>query len=113
MDVQTAISIVLGVIAVSTAAGLGLLRGTVVGLREQLDDERKLSTSLRAQRTEDRALIVRLQGDLEALGRVVTGEAHWIAIGQELTEHHDAAVSHWEVERGLLREIRDNTQENK
>lgn len=108
---QALISIGLGIVAIFTLAGLGLLRGTVTGLRESLDDERKTSASLRTQREEDRTKIAQLQTDLAALGRVVTGEAHWIAIGDALAEHNTRAAAHWTTEQGLLSEIRDELRE--
>lgn len=110
MDWQNLISVGATIVALTTLAGLGLLRGTVIGLREQLNDERGLTASLRARRDEDAAKIAQLTTDLAALGRVVTGEAHWIAIGHQLDEHHEHATLHWDAERQLLTEIRDNTQ---
>lgn len=107
MEWSQLLSIALTVSTVGTLAGLGLLRGTVTNLREQLRDERDLSASLRQQRTEDRSKIDQLTTDLNALGRVVTGEAHWIAIGQQLDVHHDAAAEHWRIERDLLTDVRD------
>lgn len=113
MPYSDLISVGLAIVSITTLAGLGLLRGTVIGLREQLGDERAAAASLRIQRTEDRAKIDQLTRDLDALGRVVTGEAHWIAIGHQLEEHHEHASAHWNVERRLLTEIRDNTKADK
>lgn len=110
MDWQNVISVGATIVALTTLAGLGLLRGTVIGLREQLRDERDLSKSLRERREEDSAKIGQLSTDLAALGRVVTGEAHWIAIGHTLDEHHEHAETHWTLERELLTEIRDNVK---
>jgi hypothetical protein len=109
VDWQNVISVGATIVALTTLAGLGLLRGTVIGLREQLNDERGLTASLRARRDEDAAKIAQLTTDLAALGRVVTGEAHWIAIADQLEEHHGVAVIHWKNERELLDEIRKNT----
>ena len=102
------ISVGATIVALTTLAGLGLLRGTVIGLREQVRDERDLSASLRTRHAEDAQKIGQLSTDLAALGRVVTGEAHWIAIGQQLDLHHASAAEHWTEQRVLLTEIRDN-----
>lgn len=110
MDWQNVISVGATIVALTTLAGLGLLRGTVIGLREQLNDERALTKSLRERRDEDTRKIAQLTTDLDALGRVVTGEAHWIAIAHQLDEHHGVAVQHWTVEQQLLTEIRENTK---
>lgn len=101
------LSIGLTVSTVATLAGLGLLRGTVTNLREQLRDERDLAGSLRQRLTEADSRLEVLSNDLNALGRVVTGEAHWIAIGQQLDQHHDEARAHWQVEAQLLRDVLD------
>lgn len=107
------ISVGATIVALTTLAGLGLLRGTVIGLREQLNDERGLSASLRTRREEDGAKIAQLTTDLAALSRVVTGEAHWVAIGQQLDQHHERATEHWQEQRTLLTAIRDNLKGSK
>lgn len=107
MEWGEVLSIVLTVSTIAGGAAMGLLRGTVTNLREQLRDERDRSNSLIQQRTEDRATIDQLKTDLTALGRVVTAEAHWIAVGQQLDQHHDEARAHWHAEKDLLREVRD------
>lgn len=91
-----------GILVISSLAGLGLMRGTIVNLRENLADARaeiadkdRRITQLETDRTVDR-------GDLDALRRVVTGEAHWTAIEQKLEQHHDAAVHHWQADEELL-----------
>jgi hypothetical protein len=104
----------LSVLSLATLAGLGLLRGTVVNLREQLKDSREETAALRAtraddqaERAEDHAKIARLSADLEAVGRVARGEAHWVAIGHQLEEHHEKATVHWERDEELLNRIVD------
>lgn len=114
MDWALVLQVGLAVVSVGTLTGLGLLRGVVTNLREQLHDERELNASLRLRRTEDEAAIAQLQTDLNALGRVVTAEAHWIAVSEALETHHNAVTGHWEAaaahwrdELTLLRRIAD------
>lgn len=104
MQFNDFLSAALGIVSIATLAGLGFLRGAVVNLREQLADSRAENKSLKDSRVEDRAEVARLKTDLAALTRVVTGEAHWVAIGDKLDEHHTQAMKHWAV----LSEIRDD-----
>jgi hypothetical protein len=117
-DFMRLLTLVLTVVTIATACGLGLQRGRIASLQSQLDDSRKeiadkdrrLSDAERSG-TEQAAEMGRLRTDLGALGRVVTGEAHWTAIGHKLDEHHDAAAEHWETNDLLLKEIRDRLPE--
>lgn len=100
---QTALSI----FALASLVGLGLLRGTVTNLRENLKDAREEIADKDRRLTAVEAENGRLRNDLDALGRVVTGEAHWTAIGELLTHHHDEASGHWQQGEELLGENRD------
>lgn len=112
-ELGTLLTIGLGILALATAAGFGLQRGTVQRLREQLkdsDDEMvRKDRRLGAAETE----LVQVRTELAALARVVTGEAHWIAIGQKLDEHHEQAETHWTRDEQLLAEIRDRLPEKR
>lgn len=106
--IQTA----LGVFAIASLAGLGLMRTTVTNLRENLKDAREEIGDKDRRLSAAEAEIVKLNAratsqanDLNALGRVVTGEAHWVAIGQKLDEHHSEAVTHWSVDEEKLSAI--------
>lgn len=114
--IQTALSIV----AIASLAGLGLMRGTVTNLRENLKDAREEIVDKERRLTEAEAEIVKLNAlglaqhnDLQALGRVVTGEAHWKAIGKQLDEHHSEAKTHWLADEQKLDQIRDALEEKK
>lgn len=118
MSILAVLTAALG-IATAVASGLlGLQLGTMRTLRETNGDLRDRVSDLEKTRTEDRAQIAELTSDKAALARVVTGEAHMVAFGDQLThfghtlEQHDrAAKSHWEVDEALLGEIRDELRE--
>ena len=44
-----------------------------------------------------------MRNDLAALSRIVTGEAHWVAIGEKLDEHHEEAVRYWREAKQIER----------
>lgn len=76
------------IVALFAAAGYGLQRGRVSNLREQLEDERKETSSLKEQRTErDRQI-----SDLQAVVRIATGEVHSQAILDLLEQHHSDSL---------------------
>jgi hypothetical protein len=96
-DLGGLLSTALAIVSIATLAGLGLMRGTVTNLREQLRDERDARAADRAQKADDEAdhlkfkaesetRIAQLESDNAALQRVVTGEVHWVALGQRLED---------------------------
>lgn len=106
--VQTA----LGILTLASLAGLGLMRSKVIDLRETISDIRGELGDKGRQRAGDQAEIARLRTkvitqdtDIAAIGRVVTGEAHWVAIGAKLDEHHEEAKIHWRNDEQTLRQI--------
>lgn len=108
--VQTLIAVA----AIATVAGFGLQRGTVVNLRERLQDAKSeladantKITELEALRVKDKAEFVEVKADLAALRRTVTGAAQWDAIATKLDQHHQEAIRHWEKDETVLEEIRD------
>lgn len=118
MELGGFLSGALGIVSLATLAGLGLLRGTVTNLREQLKDAREEiadkdrrhheETAENTRRvTEAEKTIARQAADIDALNRVVTGEVHWLALGEQLDEHHRQASEHWAQDEALLTEIRD------
>lgn len=90
------------VLVVTSLAGLGLMRATVVNLRESLADLRSEVADKDRQNADLKAETARQGSDLDALKRVVTGEAHWVAIGQKIDAHDAAARSHWSADEELL-----------
>lgn len=106
-DLGRLLSIGLAILSLATAAGLGLQYGTVQRLRGSLKDSDDEMGRKDRRLTDAEAEVEKLKTDLSALARVVTGEAHWVAIGAKLDEHHDLAETHWTKDEQLLAEIRD------
>lgn len=88
-------SLLATVFGIASIAGFGLMRGRVSSLREELKDEREGRASDRQTIKDLRADLLVAQNDLAALGRVVTAEAHWVAIGEQLEHHHHDATAYW------------------
>lgn len=101
------LSTVAVVMALCSAAWVGLKGADRKNLREQLDDSRKQITSLKEERTEHAAVMARQASDIDALRRVVTGEVHWQAISEVLDDHHSSAQMHWLKDEDLLEKILD------
>lgn len=113
IDFSNLLTTALGVLALATAAGLGLVRSNVTILRENLKDAREeiadkdrrhteFETRTATQIAELEAKLLAKGADLDALSRVVTGEAHWVALGETLDVHHAAAEQHWETIEALI-----------
>jgi hypothetical protein len=85
------VTVLIGVLAIAAAAGVGFQRGLITRLREDV-------AGLLNVREENKEL----RRDLDALGRVVTGEAHWTAISHQLEDHDTAAREHWREQLALL-----------
>ena len=116
MDLSALLPTALAITALSTAAGLGLMRGTVTNLREQLADCRADNATLRQTRDELHATLDALQHRVDALGREVRGEEFWAAqsvqwttIAEELRAHHEEVMANDRAALAALREIRDRT----
>ena len=107
LELGSLLSTGLAVVSIATLTGLGLLRGTVTNLREQLGDARGEIKSLKDGREEMRGENAELRAEVGALRRIVTGEVHWVALDEKLDEHHTEATTHWTKAEGLLEEIRD------
>lgn len=121
-DLGKLLTIGLAILAIATAAGFGLQRGRIGQLQDRLTDSDKeverqdrrreaAEQELETYKTKANSEIAQLKTDLAALARVVTGEAHWIAIGDKLDIHHKEAETHWARAEGLAEEIRDRLPE--
>lgn len=144
-DIQSYLTTALGILSLTTLAGLGFLRGTVLNLREQVSDARNDAKTFKEARDEARAErareqaeaaedrlkltqhVTECQAEIEVLRRTVTGEVHWVALGEQLeqvarqlsdlsthlTTHAGAldrlqasAADHWKAEIEALVQIR-------
>ena len=119
------LQVALTVLTLASLAGLGLMRGTVTNLRENLNDARAEIADKDRRHAEDsadkderirdaEAEIIRLKAqvnsqahDLEAVGRLVRGESYWDELGEKLDKHHSEAVTHWQHDEDLLTQILD------
>jgi hypothetical protein len=90
-------------VALFASAGYGFQRGRVGNLREQLDDERKETASLKEQRAERDQQI----NDLKAVVRIATGEVQTQAILDLLEHHHASSERRGERSDDLLEQILD------
>lgn len=97
--------LLLAVITLGTAAGVGLQRGKISRLRGDVTESEERADRFEKLLLEARTELAQTKTDLAALGRVVTGEAHWVAIGDKLDHHHDEAMIQWKRERDALERI--------
>lgn len=99
-------------VALLACAWVGMQTGRLTNLKnrgedlaEQLGDARSQIEDLKAGRSEDKATIAQQASDIAALQRVVTGEVHWLALGDTLDHHHQLAEKHWKRDEELLEQI--------
>ena len=74
-------------------------------LRDSRDDQEKRIKFLEDQAVRDKDTISTQAGQIDALGKVVTGEVHLVAIIDLLTEHHTEAVRNWARVSGIIGHI--------
>lgn len=106
-DLGKILTVALAILAIATAAGFGLQRGRISALQGRLKDSDEELARKERRLTEAEAEVLTLKTDLAALARVVTGEAHWTAIGEKLDHHHEEAEAHWRHAEQIAEEIRD------
>lgn len=104
-DFGRILNVVLAVVSIAALGGVGYVRGRIGDLREQLTDARAEISDLDRRLTKVTAERDQTATDLDALSRVVTGEAHWVAIGTQLDTHHTEATTHWTRDEKLLGDI--------
>lgn len=89
---------------------VGMQRGRIVNLREQVDDERRRVDSLKAERADLQANVQTLSSEMAALRGVVTGEVHWKSISDLLEHHHVLAEQHWNRAEGTLSKLMEKLE---
>jgi hypothetical protein len=107
VDLGQVLSTSLTITSVGSLAGVGLMTGTLKNLRARLSDYDKEVEEKDRRNADDRAELAQVKTRLDALQRVVTGEAHWVKLGQVLDQHHEQAVQHWATDEQLLQQILD------
>lgn len=80
---------------VASFIGYGWNKGKITSLRDDLKDAREGRSADKAEITQLRADLTLAQSDLKSVVRTVTGEAHWVAIGDQLDTHHREATGYW------------------
>jgi hypothetical protein len=84
-----------------------MLYGNTKVLRETNGDLRARLGDVEAKLAEETLRHEVTRADLAALGRVVTGEAHWVAIEDQLGTHHKAVTTRLDRIVKLVHEIID------
>lgn len=91
---------VFGLAAIIAAGVAATVYGTVRTLRQAIGDRDKRIeglegrvTDLEADLAQEKAEHTVTRGDLDALKKVVTGEAHWVAIEGQIDAHHTSVTS--------------------
>lgn len=114
MDWDNFRSIVTGVLSVATiisTALVGVLFGSLKTLRDTANDLRNRVGDLEKERAEDKATIAEKDAESRILKSMVTGKVEWIALTDQLEEHHRQALSWWKHADGQLEAIPAALQE--
>lgn len=100
--------IVTGVLSVTTiiaTALVGVLFGSLKTLRDTANDLRSRVSDLEKERTEDRADLAEAHSENKLLKAMVTGKVEWVALTDQLEDHHRQAVTWWAETRKVLQDI--------
>jgi hypothetical protein len=112
------LTVVLSVTTIIATAGVGLMFGSLKTLRDTAEDLRNRVSDLEKERAEDKARIEATEVKLDAAERengwlrsTMQGRPEWIALTDQLEQHHREAINHWERDESLLNEILTAVQE--
>lgn len=108
MDWQNVLGVAATIFALASAAGLGLMRGTLGTLRASNDDLRSRVTDLEKDRVEKTAKLAEVQSENRTLKAMVTGKVEWTAISDQLEDHHRQALASWKSIGTSLEQIHDD-----
>lgn len=111
---------VLTIIALTSFAGVGLMRSRISNLNSTCEELRKeIEDKDRRDKTKDEKIEKLERADIEktnkiaSLAGLVQGAPNWQVISDKLDRHHDEAIIHWNRDEDLLTEIRDELKARK
>lgn len=104
------LSLVALLVAAIAVAYSALTRTTITTLKESNAAYAERITNLEKGHVADMAAIATLQSERDTLARVVTGEAHLVAIEGQLKQHHDDAQVWWVGATELLTAIQHSLE---
>lgn len=108
--IRSIVLTVFGVTTVIATAGLGLMFGSLRTLRDTANDLRLRVGDLEKERAEDKAEKAELLTENRLLKTMVTGKVEWVALTDQLEDHHKQAVVWWrqadETMTAILTEVR-------
>lgn len=98
MDFDSTKSVILSVMTVATilaTAGVGLMFGSLRTLRDTANDLRNRVGDLEKERIEDKGALAESRSENVLLKSMVTGKVEWVALTDQLEEHHRQALAYW------------------
>lgn len=105
-------TVIFAVATFVTAGLLGLVYGDQKRLRTAAEDLRKRVDDLESERADDKVKIAERDGkilerdaEIALLKNVVTGKVEWIAVTDQVEEHHRQALQQWTKTDAHLVEI--------
>lgn len=104
------VTAVMFIVTVAAGAYAALNREQMKTLRDNNKDLTDRVVILEADRTQLREQVTGLQHENVAIAKVVTGEAHLVAIDDMVREHHKAAEDWWESTAATLDPIPSTLQ---
>lgn len=114
MDWDLVRSILTAVLATATiiaTALVGVLFGSLKTLRDTSNDLRARVGDLEKERAEDKADLSESRSENAILKSMVTGKVEWIALTDQLEEHHRQALDWWRRADGRLEAIPEAIRE--
>lgn len=95
MDISEILTAGLAIVSIATLAGLGFMRGTVISLRERLDDADRDVARYQRQRQEDRTKIEEQAARIAVLESIVTNDQHWRQLTELVVAQQAALEAHF------------------
>jgi hypothetical protein len=112
LDLGNLVSTAAIILTLASAAGLGLMRSHVTGLRETTTDLRGRVTDLEGERISLResnakliAKVAAVEAENKMLTTRLTGKVEWLALTDQLEEHHRQALVWWKETSQMMADI--------